>query len=106
MLLEGELASIASNINYESEDNRELLEEEVSKTIKLEMVEMLNHTQALGTDVVNFGRYFRPKFQTYDEVASFNWNALYPEAEFQVQIHTKIRRTGLMYQSLPIRGND
>ena len=106
VLLEGELTSIASDINYESKENRELLEEEVSKTIKLEMVEMLNHTQALETDVVNFGRYFRPKFKTYDEVASFNWNDLYPEAEFHVQINTKIRRTGLMFQSMPIRGTD
>jgi spore germination protein KC len=106
VLLEGELTSIASDINYESEDNRKLLEQEVSKTIKLEMVDMLNHTQALETDVVNFGRYFRPKFQTYDEVASFNWNSLYPEAEIHVQINTKIRRTGLMFKSMPIRGND
>ena len=106
VLLEGEITSIPSGINYESEDSRKSLEGQVSKAIKTQMVDMLKHTQELETDVVNFGRYFRPKFNTYDEVASFNWNSRYPEAEIHVQINTKIRRTGLMIKSMPIRGND
>lgn len=106
VLLEGEITSIASGINYESEDSRKSLETQVSEAIKLQMEDMLKHTQELETDVVNFGRYFRPKFKTYDEVVSFNWNDRYSEAEIHVQINTKIRRTGLMFKSMPIRGND
>ncbi|MBP2635929.1 MAG: germination protein, Ger(x)C family [Firmicutes bacterium] len=104
VLIEGEITSIPSGINYEGLDSRKSLETQVSKAIKMQMVAMLKHTQELGTDVVNFGRYYRPAFNTYDEVASFNWNDLYPEAEINVQISTKIRRTGLMFKTMPIRG--
>lgn len=106
VLIEGEITSIPSGINYESLDSRKSLETQVSKTIKLQMEAMLTHTQQLGTDIIDFGRYFRPTFTTYDEVASFNWNDLYPEAEFQIQVKTKIRRTGLMFKSMPIRGSE
>lgn len=106
VLLEGEISSIPSGINYESTDSKKSLEGQVSKVIKLQMEDMLKHTQELKTDVINFGRYFRPMFKTYDEVASFNWNDLYPEAEIHVKITTRIRRTGLMIKSMPLRSND
>lgn len=102
-LLEAELVSIPSGINYESDELRKELEQHISKIICLQIENMLAKTQQLETDIINFGKYLRPAAKNYTEFNELNWNSLYPQAKISVKVDTKVRRTGLMFKTMPIR---
>jgi Ger(x)C family germination protein len=102
--LEGEISAIPSGIQYEQEEYLSLLEEQVSNVITERMEKMLRHTQALGSDVVGFGFYFRPHFLTRPAFNEFNWLDQYSKAEIEVQVKTNLRRYGLMLKTAEIKG--
>lgn len=103
LLIECELTSISSGTNYEADELRPEIEQQVAKAISLEMEKMLAKTQELEADVVNFGKYLRPKTGNYDEFSAIDWNRLYPQARIHIKVDAKLRRTGLMFKTLPIR---
>jgi spore germination protein KC len=100
--LEGVITSIPSGINYEKEGYRELLENQVSQLITMEIVKMLRYTQQVQSDPVGFTTYMRPFFRTYEELTEANVNQMYSEAEFRINVQTAIRRTGLMWRTSPV----
>jgi hypothetical protein len=102
--LEGEITAIPSGIQYEREEYLSLLEEQFSQVITERLEKMLQHTQAVGSDVVSFGFYFRPYFLTRLEFNEFNWNDRYSEAQIEVHVKTNLRRYGLMMKTSPIQG--
>ncbi|VBB07664.1 spore germination gerac [Lucifera butyrica] len=101
LLLEGEVSSITSGINYESSPYTSILEEHISALFQEQMANMLHHTQKLQADVFDFGRYTRSQYQTYAEFRASHWNALYPRAQIHVTVKTTLRRFGLMWQTKP-----
>lgn len=103
VLLEGEITSIPSGVNYEKGEYHQRLEAEVSNLVKQQMEGFIQHTQELGSDVFGFGYYLRPKFATYSEMRKANLTALYKTAEAEVEVTTKIRRTGLMWRTSPYK---
>lgn len=103
VFLEGEITSIPSGIFYESVEYKTLLESQISNVIYEQITEMLQITQQWNTDVVNFGYYIRPKFQTMQDFEAYNWDSKYPQAIFNVTVKTEIRRTGLLRKTMPIR---
>lgn len=103
IILEGEINSIASGINYESDAYKKLLEEQISGVVRHDIVKIILYTQRLGVDPVNFGRLVRSRFSTYDEFRRYKWDEVYPTAAVDVKVTTVIRRTGLMWRTAPIR---
>ncbi|MDR3563430.1 MAG: Ger(x)C family spore germination protein [Negativicutes bacterium] len=103
VFLEAEVSGIPSGINYEQEQFRELLENELSILITEEIESFISHTQELGCDVFGFGAYLRPRFATYDDLMQVNLEQLYKTADVKVQVATKIRRLGLMWRSSPYK---
>lgn len=103
VFLEGDISSIPSGINYEMGEYKELLETEISAIVTQQIQGFIRHTQELGSDVVGFGYYLRPKFATYDELEKTNLEELYKSAEISVKVDTKIRRAGLMWRSSPYK---
>ena len=106
VLMEGEVTSIGSGINYEDGEYRTLLENQISQLFQLEMTKMLRYTQEANADVANLSRYFRPHFSRYQEFRNMDWDNLYPQMEIHVVVETKIRRFGLMRNTAPIRGKE
>lgn len=102
VMLEAEITSIPSAINYEMAGYKEQLEEQISQVVQGEMMNMLDKTRALGTDPVGFGYQARAMFRTFNEWREINWSESYSEADFRVKVTTKIRRSALMWQSSPI----
>lgn len=102
VMLEAEITSIPSAINYEMAGYKEQLEEQISQVVQGEMMNMLDKTRFLGTDPVGFGYQARALFRTFDEWREINWSESYSKAEFRVKVTTKIRRSALMWQSSPI----
>lgn len=103
LFLEGEMASIPSGINYEKVGYREPLEEEISKLVTQEMQGFIRHTQELGSDVAGFGYHLRSHFSTYDKLQEANLEELYKTANVEVQVTTKLRRTGLLWRTSPYK---
>ena len=104
VLLEGEITAIPSGINYEQQEYRQQLEARLSALIQAQIEKMLNKTQALDSDVVGFGYQARAAFPTYQAWEDQNWDELYATAQFEIKVTTKLRRTGLMWKSVPIGG--
>jgi spore germination protein KC len=84
VFLEGEFTSNPSGINYESKEYKGLLEQQISKTVRQRMLQMLQRTQEWGADVVDFGYYVRPQYATDREFKNLNWDAVFRKAEFNV----------------------
>ena len=103
VLLEGEMMIIPSGINYESNEYHTLIETEISNALQEQITNMLFRTQKWGADVVDFGRFIRPKFWTLQEMLQYDWDKKYLQAAIQVKVQTKIRRGGLLRKSSPIR---
>lgn len=102
--LEGEITSIPSGINYELEEYRQLLEAQISLLIEYQIRKMLQKTQELHSDPVGFTAYMRPEFRTDDELMQADLCELYSQAEFNLDVKTAIRRSGLMWRSTQILG--
>lgn len=102
ILLEGSISSIGSGINYEQESYLTQLEGQINKVYQQEMINLIRRTQELDADVVGFGDYLRPTFHSNAELADYQWNEKYRQAEVFVDINTQIRRNGLMLRTLPV----
>ncbi|MBP2652039.1 MAG: germination protein, Ger(x)C family [Firmicutes bacterium] len=103
VFLEGEFIGIPSGTNYESDEYMVLFENQISNTIFDQITSMLKVTQDLGTDVINFGYFIRPQFNTVQELEDYHWDSKYSEAVIKVNVQTKLRRNGLMRKTTPIR---
>ncbi|MDF2634408.1 MAG: germination protein Ger(x)C family [Pelosinus sp.] len=103
MLLEGEITNLPSGINYEQTPYLNLLEKQVNTVLQQEMLNMIQHTQELKSDVAGFGYYLRPSFTNYQEYLKYPWHEQYGQAIVNVTINTKVRRTGLMIRTYPVK---
>lgn len=99
ILLEGDFSNIPSGIHYEEQSYLTLLEAQVNKIYEQQMRNLITRTQILQADVVGFGYYLHPAFQTNQEYEKYQWHKKYPTAKVDIQITTKIRRTGLMLKT-------
>ena len=102
ILLEGEFTNITSGINYEEDSYLKLVESQINNVLQEEMVNFIQHTQKLNSDVAGFGYYMHPLFSNLQDLLDYNWNEKYSQAEVYVEMNTKIRRTGLMLRTVPI----
>ena len=103
VFLEGEMMTVPSGINYESKEYHTLIEAEISNAFQEQITNMLVRTQQWGADVVDFGRFIRPKFWTLQEMRQYDWDKQYLQAAIQVKVQTQIRRAGLLRKTSPIR---
>ncbi len=103
ILLEGEISSIPSAINYEQGGSYlTTLENQVSQIYQQQLMNFSKHTQQLNADVAGFGYYLRPAFQSNKEFEDYKWNQKYSQAEVNMEVKTKIRRNGLMIRTIPV----
>lgn len=103
--LEPEIIGIMSGIDYETEENKAVLEETVSFEIQRGCQELIRRTQEeFRSDIIGFGKKVKHHFWTLSAWEEFRWLEHYPEAEVNVTVHSRIRRTGLQLKTMPYRG--
>jgi len=101
--LEGDIISIQSGENYEDLDKLPILERAVEEFMKKDMLKFLYKTsREFNCDICGFGKEMKKKFIDWNEWEKFNWPSKYKNAEFNVNIDFKIRRPGLIVQSVPV----
>lgn len=101
--LEGDIISIQSGENYENVDSLPILEKAVEKFMKKDMLNFLYKTsREFNCDICGFGKHMKKKFLDWNEWEKFDWLSKYKYAEFNVNIDFKVRRPGLIVQSVPV----
>lgn len=102
VILEADILSIQSGINYESKDNLKKLESFTEEFLKKGMLRYLEkNCKQFGTDTNGFGLKLKGKFLTWKEWEEYNWLAKYKESTFDVEVDVKIRRPGLVIKTIP-----
>ena len=100
LILEGEIMSIQSGINYELSKDAEKLDTYLEKIIKQEVEKVIQKTQEdFRSDIFGFGEYTRQYFWTWQDWEDYHWLEKYPDAEIEVGVQLDIRRTGLMLRT-------
>ena len=102
--LEGEFYGIQSGERYETPQAKQEIQKRFSEIIEEKSRRLLDKLQQdYRADTVGYGMYAKHHFLTAADWEKVDWlNTLYPEMNIEVKVHTIIRRTGLLYQTLPI----
>ena len=101
--LEPELVGVTSGINYETPRLKKFLERHLAELIKMRCLELVTRTQEeFRADIFGFGRYARMNFLTHKQWDKAGWKKVYPLARVDINVHVKIRRTGLMLKTEPV----
>lgn len=103
IFVEPEIVGIASGVNYEAPSIKPVLEKAIADVIKKGCLDLVNRTQEeFDSDIAGIGRYARKNFLTYEALEKYDWSKAYPLATVDINVHARIRRTGLMIKTGPI----
>ncbi|MBZ4653011.1 MAG: gerBC1 [Peptococcaceae bacterium] len=103
LILEGEIFSIQSGINYKRGQKEADLQKFLEDYISQEVRKVIAKTQKeFKSDIFGFGERTRTYFWTWKDWENFDWLERYPQAEIKVNTRVEIRRTGLMLKTEPV----
>ena len=95
LYLEADLRTL--NEGYVIEMDIDDFEEQVTKQIKNAAEKFLYKTShEYQSDIVGFGSHIKRHFKTFDEFEAYGWQSIYPDAEFEVEVEFRVRRSGLI----------
>lgn len=101
IMLEADILSIQSGINYEQADKLTVMENAVEEFIKKNMEDFLKRTtEEFESDIVGFGKTMKRKFLTWEDWEKFGWSGKYKNSTFNVEVDVKVRRPGLVVRTL------
>lgn len=107
IMLEADIQAIESGIEYERPENIRILEKSYEDFIREGISRYLKRTTGeFKADINGFGKIAKIKFLTWDEWEKFNWLNKYKDSTFDVDVDLKIRRTGLMIKTVPIKSSE
>lgn len=96
--LEGAFVSVSAE--YPIEKDIEEFEKETNKYMNQAFMKFLNKTKnELDSDILGYGKYAKKSFLTNDDYDNYNWNEKYKNAEFDLNLDFKIRKTGLIIRN-------
>jgi spore germination protein KC len=101
---EPEIVGVASGIDYEAPGKKPVLEKALEEIIRQRCSEVVARSQdEFKSDIFGFGKYARMNFLTVSRWENAHWVENYPRARVNINVHVKIRRTGLMMKTRQIR---
>lgn len=106
LFMEGEILSIQSRIDYEATEKIGYLETAMENIIKQEAEALIDKAKELNVDFLDFGTHVAKKFLTIQEWENYNWIERMKDVKAIVNVDVKIRRTGTMIKSSPIKGTN
>ncbi|MDD4334395.1 MAG: Ger(x)C family spore germination C-terminal domain-containing protein, partial [Desulfotomaculaceae bacterium] len=102
LFLESEIIAENSANNFGQLDLKPILEEAFSKQIEQGCHNLIKRTQdELRSDAFGFGDKVKHLFLTEQSWEEYKWLECYPEAQVNVSVRSKIRRTGLLLKRIP-----
>ncbi|WMM23810.1 Ger(x)C family spore germination protein [Tissierella sp. MB52-C2] len=95
--LRSSLGEVVGDIDISKEENIKKMEEACSKAIEEALKEALRKGQEVHKlDIFGFGLVFHRKYPKLWKEIENNWDEIFSEAEFQIEVDTNIIRTGLI----------
>lgn len=95
--LRSALGEVVGDIDISKEENIKKMEEACSKAIEEALKEAVRKGQEVHKlDIFGFGIVFHRKYPKLWKEIENNWDELFSEAEFQIEVDTSIIRTGLI----------
>ncbi len=103
--LEGDIISITGKEDYSTGERLTELEEYASDYIYEEVSSFLIKTRdEFKSDVCATGRSIKKKFLLWDDWMDFSWPEKYENAEFDLEVSVRVRRSGIMVKHLDVEG--
>lgn len=103
ILLEGDIISIQSGENYETPEGIKFIERAIERELQREVKKTIALSQDKGVDIFGFGLHAKRYFKTWQEWEDYNWDSKYPMAQISATVSYKIRRIGLVHETVPIK---
>lgn len=100
--IEGSITEIQSGINYESIENKKIVEEAMERYLTEGIERTFAKCKELKTDVFIFGPVAAKYFLTIPEWEEYNWLSKFSESELKVEVDFTVRRTGKSIKTMPI----
>lgn len=95
--LRGSLEEMTGDIDITKQENIKLIEKFCSKEIKRGTSNIIIKAQKeFKSDIFGFGSVFHRKYPEEWKKIKDNWNQVFSEADFQVEVETNVIRTGLI----------
>lgn len=95
--LRGSLGEIIGNVDVAKKQDIDEVERVCSKTIETRITEAVKKVQKqYGLDLFGFGLIFHRKYPHEWNKIKDDWNAIFSEADFEIEVKTDIIRTGLI----------
>ena len=91
------IKSASDSFNYETKQNIEIIENSISSYLEeltLEFLYKISHDYNL--DICNFKNIISPKYLTNEEFNKINWNEVYKNSFFNVEIESLLDHNGLL----------
>lgn len=86
IFLKSSILSANENYNYSTEESKREVEAEINKFIENACLDFLNKTsKEYQSDIIGFQGQFNKNYLTQDELNKYDWNELYPKAEFEIK---------------------
>lgn len=102
--LEGDLMAVQSTVDYATNfANLQKLESVFEQRLQENSLAMLTNLQKNGTDIIGYGEYAQKNFLTRQQWNDFDWSGRFKNAEFDLKVKFKLRRTGLLGKQPVIR---
>lgn len=93
-----ELSDSSSGVDYTRGENRQLLQKQISESVKASIAAYFAATQPLGADCVQVSNQYRRQVSTWHEWAGMDWPSLYKDAQIRLQVETSMHRSGLLWR--------
>lgn len=91
------LGELIAKTDVSNEEDIRRLEDACSKTVEVNIESAVKKVQQeYGTDIFGFGMAFHHKYPKQWEKIKENWDEIFKDAEFQIEVKTSIIRTGLI----------
>ncbi|MBE0466347.1 MAG: Ger(x)C family spore germination protein [Candidatus Desulforudis sp.] len=104
IMLEGDITSIQSGEHYERPEKVRLVERAVEESFRSDARVALDKAQnEFGADVFTIGFHAKRLFPTWPAWEAFEWDEKFPDAEISIDFDFRVRRIGLMRETVPFR---
>ena len=95
--LECDLITSGSQIDYTKKENKHKLSESIKSKLTNDMSIYLNKiSKELKADPIGFGKYYRTKLLTIEELENVKWQEIFPNSEFNVEFQLHLDTTQMV----------
>jgi spore germination protein KC len=99
LLLEANIVSIQSEVNYSKPEKERLLAKKISRELERRVRRVITKSQKqFKSDIFGFGANVRNTLLTSTEWDKYGWPRKYPSSQISVKVITHIRRVGVQFQ--------